>query len=513
MLLDNPFALDAMLEGLDAQVGMLQGSSISPDALNDYQAAARTQLVTASVNGQIMKAPSSALKALKSGTYDDDIDWSGKLTLIAKAEARIKALNTVDLTATKAAARDATTALMEGLPVKDAAALAAQLEGKTEGIDLQKAIAVQPAMAQFKTLSLTDMASVMADTETMAAKEGITSAQTDILSAQRRLYTRMQAQIKQDPLRAYATNVLQDNVPALTDAATREAMAQAASEHYGVEVSPFTQEETKALASGLRQMASTGDVAGALGELSDYSPPMRRRAAAALANDDPSTAVAIAISDTRPGVSESILRGQSIMGDVPMARADVSAAVPDSFREVFAGKPRALEQNLEAAKAVYADLMQKAGNLPADQLDAELFGEAIEQVLGGEPISYQGGHILPPHESVTTGRDVTRVLRRMTDEDLLKYGSVATGGGRLEALSALPLAGGMGGVAAASVSMEEVAREARLQSVQDGRYYLMVGTGALYGPDNAPVVLDLGKYIEENGIPETVGVPTVRLRN
>lgn len=505
-LVSRPQDLDLELELLTDSVVRLQGTGIDPAKLKEFEQKSRNQLTVGAVEGIILKDPAAASARLTAGEFDDDINGSQKVTLINRANARYKAQNVVGATELKSLASDAIGMLYDGMPVQDSGQLLEALKGTPKGDELARAVRAQPALSEFRSLPLIQMREQSRVLNEQAAAGNLPVKTIDFYRAQQSLMSKMESEYKKAPLASFAKYQMQEPLPPMADASARESWAAAATASSGIDTPPLTKEEMSTLSNQIKAQVNSGQVAQALQPFAEYSDRSRKLIGSRLVGDDASMGIAVAMSGERPEISESILRGMKASKQAPVKRADISNAITDAHREIYAGSATAMDQTMQAASNVYADIMSREGKLPAEIFDREVFTRALNMVEGGAPIEFNGAPILTPSPLVTSERELKLVVDSLSDQDIIKYGTAYNNStGEHIPITELPFAGGAGGFEMESVGSEQL-RDIKLKQAKQGVYYVELSTGFLMGADNQPYVIDLSKYIKENGVPQGPGL-------
>jgi hypothetical protein len=277
-----------------------------------------------------------------------------------------------------------------------------------------------------------------------------------------KIHTETAALLKKDPVTLLARNQLSDISP--IDMANPQTFANRADEagliktYYGVQHHGLTEAEVGALSTVLDN--NTADVNALY--LQRIRAGLDDERLLALGKDlmpkNPEFAAAMGVAADRPDIASGILQGidilkldTGILPDVVTLKTATDAYFGDELTGLgLSGENRiAIER---AAMALDASRRDKAGTKGKDNFDEGHYKQALEDVTGGT-FFWHGKKIITPQRGVDA--DTFSSLMDAITEDDIK--GMHNGGLRV------PLA--------------DFKRHARLQSIEDGKYLVMIADG------------------------------------
>ena len=235
----------------------------------------------------------------------------------------------------------------------------------------------------------------------------------------------------------------------------RKSQAAAASAHYGVDMSPFTQEEVTDYSQRLQQMTSgeQADMALAFSGVPQVWSQFSKSA--------PVFAQVGAIGDR--GIAQTALAGQKKLdsGDVVTPpKNELLLQSNEYLGNVFGTEDKA--RVMDTARAIYAELAP-FGN--EGEFDTDAWEQAL-RMSAGEITQINGSRVAAP---------------RGTDPDLLEDYADTFDAERVRSFGGVP---GYSDERAA-----EMIQDATWVSVGEGRYEVDLGNGRLVGADNKPFTI------------------------
>lgn len=534
-LISDPSMLDQRLQD---QFKLIDALSAPDSTKERYKDRTGQLLGVAAAEGLIMQDPHDALKQLNGGRFDTLVGPGDKATLIRRAETAIRsdeAAQRGEVTALKGAIVDEIGFLTEA--TRDGVRTQSSPEKLLATIEDQGLTAEMPR--QVADLRL--LASVSADTqafrrdgvlaggkrpEGMPVLAAMRATRDALVTADRTGRTRkshmlvqsadaMIAQVEDrrdnDPMLGLEEAGIIDQPPRIDVQDPHSwqdvmgALDQART-YYGRSVTPYSTDQIKALRNFLDTQAPDAQayylssmVTGMPDEMADS---MARQVSK---QDDPALAVAIGMAARgRDGVSAQILMGRKVM------KADTFSLTKQDFNDAakdldgvaaLADAPGALDEFMAAAKAVYAASVPQSTMMGSEaKVDPDLFEQALNAVMGGAPVNFNG-HPLPPPVDGMTQTDFDAAIARIKPGDFTEFGRVKppfqpfaeVGDGGI----AMAPGTGTPGADAHILTPDDFRRAANLVPAADGIYYVRFGSDPLIGRDGLPYAFDMGAFLRD----------------
>ena len=319
-----------------------------------------------------------------------------------------------------------------------------------------------------------------------AASNG-TPTKADLLREQRlaKRSAEIDRLLEDDPISAAIETGIVGSPPPLAENITaRRDIADIVEQAYGVESSGLLKEETLQFARDMQDM-STPEKMQQLQMMRDGLGDRRMRLALGdIAEDDPTTAAAVAISIDNPSLASEVFEGQKVIKAIgrdilPPATGveGYNTLANDALGDVLEfARPEDREAMVQSALAVEAARRNKLGLLTKEDFSPEVFQEILTNVVGGV-VSYNDEKIIPPAPDLDED-GFEDVMGAITDEDL-------------------PLIGGpfldRDGNA---VEWETIQRHGHLKSFGHGQYFVFLGDRPLAGQDGGPAELGFGAHLD-----------------
>lgn len=530
---NSPDTLQYHLEEIDEDIAKhREYGAISDAALTQLSTETRAKYAEAAINGTIQQDPAAALAALEGGEYDDLLgDADRKNVMVARAKSAVSSRASAAATAIKGLARDAQAAIYAGdgdqLRAGELARMVDMLEGTSEGADLARAMQFSAPLAAIKKLPAHELQEILSAADTQkdvpvaaleyrkAAKAVAERTLSEMGDSKEGLNAFSEAIYGQAPDPLFATvNLPTGQAQKVLDTQSedwsrrvsdRYTLWRQAMEHTSnPSLLPFTPPEMALIEQSLKETDTLGEDAmvrtmDALG-FSDLQPHELNQIASALGENNPTLGVAVAHARTNPDLASQIMQGADRIKEVKFGANDFR--LPDDFVAAHALNRKGMYATEKAARALYALRYD-----PSDEnFQSEVWERALNDASGGAPIEWRNGSVLLPPTPDTTPAQFDTIMRRLTDDDLRKYGAYVNGYGQESRLDGPPVIDpDTEGLASAPLTIADVLDEGALLSVAPGRYIVTVGTGAVkrsaQGGMDEVYLLDLGAWVRDNGIP------------
>lgn len=464
------------------------GDWLPEEKVAEAKARYRAALWGGAVGARIEKDPAGTKADLDAGQYNRVLDQEGLIRLRNDAQAEIDRRERQAEAERKAKEKqigklvaDFTNAKMAGFdwrgPVSEAE-LGQAVKGTEHEVEYENTVAASAALEKFNQLSPMAQDTVLRQMQ-KGAKTGF---EAKFMGTLERAHGATVQGLKDDALGfAVEQKVIPDPGPLnITDADAlkqRSELAARASAHYGVDVSPLTDDEADQIAGFMEQAPADKRVQvmrQMAGGFEDRD--LKTVAAQLVKKGDRVVALAMGLSVEAPRVASDVLRGKDILRDNPKIlpqgsdMASLREAINDALGTAYVNNPEEHAVVSQAAVDLYAFKSWQARDMSGGYVKDRL-QKAINEVTGGlitVSRGFFGGsyQVQPPR-------------RGMTEDDFD------------QALEAADYSGAKG------FTREEILRHGQLESIGDGKYLVRVADGYVQAApvelttEGRPIVRDL----------------------
>lgn len=457
----------------DAGADWLPAEKID-EAISDF----KNGLWVGTLKTAIDDNPQRAKAELKSGKYDDKLTQQSLISLHAEADAEIERRRARAEAERKEGVRQIGKAVTDFKEAKMAgfdwagneADLATAVRGTEHQADFEFISKASAALAQFNKLAPAEQEVQLRG----LVGKPMSGDGAKFAATLQTAHERTKAGLKQDPI-TFA--IRQRSVPAgpaldlnsPDSLKARSVIAGMVENRYGLSaVSPLTDDEAAKLVTDMAK-APADKRALTMRQLNQFFTPQQVHAVAAQIDKkgQGELAQAFGMSSQVPEVTSRILQGMEAKRankevlPAGVELRDMDAAINKKLADAYKADPNAFDSVRDAVKSYYAWGRWNVGDLSA-KLDTKALDRAIYAVSGGV-MDFNGAPTLPPRYGVT--EDQMRALIKDAD-----FSSV------------------MGDIKA-----KTVLDYGKLTAVGPGLYRVTIGGSPVFGKDEKPFTLDLGR--------------------